>query len=686
MILSCNVQEEKLADWPVYLGGPEQNHYTALAQIDTSNVQELQPVWTFHTGDSGQLQCSPIVVGNRLYGVTAFNHLFALDAATGSELWRFVPDSLRQENVNRGVAYWRQGDQELILFAYQSWLYAIDAKTGQPVKAFGREGRTSLRSGLGNAATEKFVVSTTPGMVYQNLIIMPIRVGEEPGAAPGYIQAFNILTGKLAWVFKTIPYPDELGYETWPADAYKDPRIGGANNWAGMALDRKRGIVYIPTGSASFDFYGGNRIGSNLFANCILALDAATGNYIWHYQTVRHDIWDRDLPAPPNLLTIRKDKQSIDVVAQVTKSGYVFVLNRETGQPVFPVDERTVPASVIPGEQAWPTQPVPRLPLPFARQQLREQDITPFSKKRDSLLELFRQSNSGPFQPLSLKNTLLFPGADGGAEWGGAAVDLEGIMYVNANEMAWLFSLRPADRTVQNVPVRSGQMLYQQHCAVCHQANLKGYPQSGYPDLRALKDRKKKLEVKHIIKAGKGMMPGFTTLSEQESEKLIGFLWGEEKSEISDTSTAHTSNAALPYLFNGYNKFLDENGRPAISPPWGTLTAIDLNTGARRWQIPLGEDAELAAAGIPATGIENYGGPLVTAGGLVFIAATKDGLFRAFDRQTGQLRWTFRLPAPGFATPISYTVAGQQYIVIACGGSKLGTPKADVYMAFSLSE
>jgi quinoprotein glucose dehydrogenase len=421
--------EPQQSDWPEYLGGADRNHYSSLSKINTDNVKSLKPIWEFHTGDSGQVQCNPIIIENRLYAVTASNHLFALNAASGQEIWRFSPEKKGASNVNRGVAYWSKGKDKRIMFAYQTWLYAVNATTGKPIPSFGEDGRVSLKTGLGEESAAKFVSSTTPGTIFGDLIIMPMRLGEGTGSAPGYIQAFNVRTGKLAWIFKTIPHPGEPGYETWPADAYKNPAIGAANNWAGMAVDRKRGILYVPTGSASFDFYGGNREGKNLYANSLIALNARTGKYIWHFQTVHHDIWDRDIPAPPNLITIKKDGKSIDAVAQVTKSGYIFVFDRVTGEPVFPIDEVPVPQSTLPGEKTWPTQPVPRLPKPFARQSLTENDITHFSGKRDSLLTIFRQAKLGAFEPLDFRQTLIFPGPDGAAEWGGAAVDKEGIIY-----------------------------------------------------------------------------------------------------------------------------------------------------------------------------------------------------------------------------------------------------------------
>ncbi|MFA6944696.1 MAG: PQQ-binding-like beta-propeller repeat protein, partial [Pedobacter sp.] len=503
------------SDWPEYLGGADRNHYSSLSKINSTNIASLRPVWEFHTGDSGQVQCNPIIVGNRLFAVTASNHLFALDAATGKEIWRFAPEGKGASNVNRGVAYWTNGKDKRILFAYKTWLYAVNVVTGKPIATFGDKGRVSLKSGLGEESADKFVSSTTPGTIFENLIIMPLRLGEGTGSAPGYIQAFNVQTGKLAWVFKTIPHPGEPGYETWPADAYKNQAIGAANNWAGMAVDRKRGILYVPTGSASFDFYGGNREGKNLYANSLIALNAKTGKYIWHFQTVHHDIWDRDIPAPPNLITIKRDGKSIDAVAQVTKSGYIFVFDRQNGTPLFPIDEIPVPQSVLPGEKTWPTQPIPRLPKPFARQILTENDITHFSGKRDSLLTIFREAKKGAFEPLDFRQTIIFPGPDGAAEWGGAAVDKEGIIYVNSNEMAWLFSLSHKN-SAKEPAASSGKTLYLNYCQSCHKSDFSGNPQSGYPALVGIRERLGRPVTGRLISSGKGMMPGFSQISNSE--------------------------------------------------------------------------------------------------------------------------------------------------------------------------
>lgn len=670
-------------EWPEYLGGSDRNHYSTLTQINTTNVASLTKAWEYHSLDSGQVQCNPIIVNGTLYGVTATNQVFALDAATGKEKWKFRAGKGGGFNTNRGVTYWSSGNESRIMYAFDSWLYALDAVSGQPIKSFGDDGRVSLKTGLGATAQDKFVISNTPGTLYGDLIYMPLRLSEGPDAAPGNIQAFNVRTGELAWAFHTIPHPGEFGYNTWPKDVYKNTEVGAANNWAGMAVDKKRGILYVPTGSAGFDFYGGNRAGQNLFANSLVALNAKTGKRIWHFQFVHHDLWDRDIPAPPNLVTIKKDNKRIDVVAQVTKLGYVYVFDRVTGTPIFPIKEVPVPKSNVTGEKSWPTQPVPTLPLPYARQTVTEADINPHAENRDSLLAIYRKVKKGLYQPFGEIPTLLLPGFDGGAEWGGAAVDPEGIMYVNANEMPWIASLSPTPKEDELSHLSPGQRVYTLNCIVCHGPERKGNPKSGYPSLLDIGQRRDREFVSKLITSGKGMMPGFTGITAEEKQALVSFLFGDEKVEIATTNKGKKA-PVMPYKFNGYNKFLDNKGYPAISPPWGTLTAIDLNTGKHLWQNTLGEFKELTAKGIAPTGTENYGGPVITAGGILFIAATKDGMFRAFDKKTGKLLWQTELPAAGFATPSTYEVNGKQYVVVACGGTKLGTKKGDSYVAFAL--
>lgn len=683
LLTSCGSDEKH--DWSEYLGGSDRNHYSALDQIDTTNVTKLSQSWIYHTGDSGQMQCNPIVVKGVLYGMTATVQPFALDAATGKEIWR-IRDSTKTTwyGTSRGVAYWEDGDDQRILYTKESWLCAVDAKTGKLIESFGTNGKVSLKQGLGPRATDKFVISNTPGTIYEDLIIMPLRLSEDIDAAMGYVQAFNVRTGKLEWVFKTIPDAGTPGYETWPEKAYLNENVGAANNWAGMAVDRDRGIVFVPTGSAAFDYWGGFRLGQNLYANCLLALDAKTGKLRWHYQMVHHDILDRDPPAPPNLIQIRRDGKLIDAVAQVTKQGFVFVFDRETGEPVFPIEERPAPSSDVPGEEAWPTQPFPLKPLPYARQSLTENDLNPYSNFKDSLTARFRKSRfEGPFTPLTTTGTIVFPGLDGGAEWGGAAVDPAGIMYVNSSEMAWLLALNPRDEI--NDAIHPGERIYNSYCGSCHGAERKGNTASGFPSLIGLNKKYQRDEVFNIISGGKGMMPAFKNLTEAQKKILVAFLFGDkvekDKEEVVDTSSNQKG-----YRISGFTKFLDEEGYPAIAPPWGTLNAIDLNSGEYRWKKVFGTYPELEAKGIPQTGSESYGGPVITKGNVLFIAGTKDARLRAYSMVSGRLLWETNLPAAGFATPATYSIGGKQYVVVACGGTKLGANKGDAYVAFAFPD
>jgi quinoprotein glucose dehydrogenase len=683
---TVKVKPQLYTGWEEYLGGPDRNHYSELTQINPENVKDLRVAWTYSTPDSGQMQVNPIIVDGILYGVTSSVQAFALDAATGKELWLFGDKSKAGSNTSRGVTYWSDGKDKRILHAMGSYLYALDATTGKPITSFGSNGRLDLHTGLPEIAQDKFMVSNTPGTIYEDLIIMPLRLSEDSDAAPGDIRAFNVRTGKLVWTFHTIPYPGEFGYETFPPDAYKNTYTGGANNWAGMAVDRERGILYVPTGSAGYDFYGGKRKGKNLFANCLIALDVKTGKRIWHFQTTHHDIWDRDLPAPPNLITVTQNGKKIDAVAQVTKQGYVFVFDRVTGKPLFPIKEVRAPKSALPGEFAWPTQPVPTKPAPFARQAytLTEKDISPYAEDRDSLVLKFRTYDKALFATPSKRGTVILPGFDGGAEWGGAAADPHrGILYVNSNEMAWILTMKDTPKASELSALSPGEKVYATYCTTCHGAERKGNSKSGYPSLLDIGQHRERAFVSNLITSGKGMMPGFPMLSADEKGALISFLFGEEKTEAVST-TAKAKKVYLPYQSTGYNKFLDNNGLPAISPPWGTLNAIDMNTGEYLWKIPFGEVASLKEQGITNTGTENYGGPVVTASGLLLIAATKDEKFRVYNKNTGTLLWETTLPAAGFATPSTYQVNGKQYVVIACGGTKLGTKKGNKYVAFAL--
>ena len=701
---ACHAPDNGYTGWKTFGGTRENIHYSSLTEMDTANVARLQVAWVYHTGDAdtahhSQIQCNPIVVNGILYGTSPGAKLFALDAATGKQLWVFDPrDTSRKSdfftfvmNNNRGVTYWEDGQDKRILYAAGSYLYAVNAQSGQLIDSFGTEGRVDLHDGLGPGSKDLFVVATSPGIVYKDLIIMGSRVSEQSDAAPGDIRAFDVHNGRLRWIFHTIPHPGETGYDSWEdPNAWK--HIGGANAWSGFALDEKRGLLFAPTGSASFDFYGGKRKGAGLFADCLIALDAATGQYKWHFQDVHHDVWDKDLPTAPALVTVTRDGKQVDAVAQPTKTGFVFLLDRETGKPLFPVEERPVPTETeLAGEKIFPTQPFPTLPKSFMRQGFSDSDLNtllPDSSYQDIKKRLAGYKSGHIFNPLSREGTIVFPGLDGGAEWGGSAFDpATGLLYVNANEIPWVLTIvdknwkQPANEHY----LQAGTRLYAQHCAVCHGPDRKG--SGNYPSLLDADKKYDQGQFQALLLSGRRMMPAFKQLRDEERNAIASFILNiksQQRKKFVVPPTPVDSFRQLPYDITGYNKFVSKEGYPAIRPPWGTLNAVDLNSGDIAWRIPLGSYPEFAKKGIT-TGTENYGGPVVTAGGLVFIAASSDAKIRAFNKRTGKQLWEYDLPVPGFATPSVYSVNGKQYLVIACGGGKLRTASGDAYIAFALS-
>jgi glucose dehydrogenase/cytochrome c553 len=771
------VEGQAQAEWPAYGGQPAHDQYSPLSQINRGNVSRLRVAWTYDSGESGGLEASPIVVRGVLYSYTPSQKVIALDATTGKLLWTF-DSGINGTEPDRGLSWWTDGNDKRLFACVMNFLYALDPATGKPIQSFGENGRVDLRKGLRSDYTQQSIALTSPGVVYKDLIIVGGRNPETHPAPPGDIRAFDVRTGKIRWTFHTIPHPGEPGYNTWPPNAWHN--AGAANNWAGMSLDEKRGIVYVPTGSAVDDFYGADRAGDDLYADTLLALDAETGKLVWYFQGVHHDIWDRDFPSPPSLLTVIKGGKQIDAVAEPTKQGYLFVFDRVTGTPLFPIKEETVPASTVPGEVAARTQPRPVAPEPFARQVLSQEMLTNRTPEAHSYaVEQFNALRSdGRYVPLSVeRRTIVFPGYDGGAEWGGAAVDVKtGVLYLNANEMASTGQLSdepvadsqgariysylcegchgehregspPAFPSLINVDKRmsdkdivatvrhgkgrmptfpmledaatmqalleflkssdsapvplaqgeqgkasegtqvssvpdndatknmSGAQVYSAHCASCHGFQREGRPPS-IPALIGTDKRLSRGTIEAVIHSGRGAMPAFGHLPDKEISALVQYL-----EEIPDSVTT-----APKYRFTGYKKFLDQDGYPAISPPWGTLNAIDVNTGKYLWKIPLGEYPELAASGMNGTGSENYGGPLVTAGGLVFIGATVyDRKFRAFDSRTGTLLWEALLPYSGNATPVTYMLNGKQYVVISAGGGKdRKSHSGGEYVAFSL--
>ncbi len=684
LVFTSTVQTPSFTDWKSYNGGDNCNHFSPLSEINPKNVSQLKLAWSYSSGgadtlkNNTQLQCNPLIIKGILYGVSANQQAFAINAATGKELWKTDLKDNTFNMTSRGLSFWTNGKEARIFFAFGAFLYSLHVDTGKPILSFGQNGKIALIDGIRRKGADDYVISNTPAVVFKDILIVGTRVSESATALLGDIRAYNVKTGKKVWTFHTIPHPNEYGYKTWEKENYQN--LGGANSWMGMAIDRKRGILYAPTGSAAFDFYGGNRKGDNLFANCLLALDANTGKRLWHFQTVHHDIWDRDIPAPPNLFTINHNGLKIDAVSVLSKQGFMFVFDRLTGKPIFPIEERPVPASEMEGEQTSKTQPFPTLPEPFTRQSFIEKDVNEFASNREEIINEVRKSNTGQaFIPLGKNRTVFFPATDGGAQWGGAAVDDKSIMYIPAKENPAYSSLivKPLNKNLTT----TGQQLYKTNCGSCHGANGEGNEGGTIPSLQKISGKYNQEALLQLIKKGRGMMPAFTKLNEKESKAIIQFLAGENNTIYMDNSE---SLPIIPYSFTGYNRWYDSNGYPISRPPWGTLTAINMNTGKKTWQVPLGEYPELTAKGIPQTGTDNYGGPAVTKGGLLFMAGTKDEQFRAFDRLTGKVLWQVKLPAAGYASPSVYEVAGKQYVVIACGGGKLKSKSGDKYLAFAL--
>ena len=701
---ACQAPDRKeYKEWNVTGGSRENIRYSSLSEIDTNNVARLQVAWTYYsekqdTTRYGPMQCNPIIIDSVLYAVSPKLRLFAVNASTGEEKWMFNPaDSILNRkwhresvNMNRGVAYWADGDDKRIIYTVGPVVFCIDAKTGKPIQSFGQEGAISLSKGLGRDSATVFVAPTSPVMIYKNLFILSGLVGDE---TPGHIRAFDVKTGEQKWIFHTIPYPGEPGYETWEDTlAYK--YMGSTNSWAGFSLDEKRGILFAPTGNPTNDFYGGQRRGAGLYGNCLLAIDAATGKLIWHFQTVHHDVWDMDVPTAPALITVIKEGKKTDAVALTTKTGFVFMFERETGKPIFPIEERPVLTNTtLTHEKLWETQPYPLKPAPFARQTISENDLNklvPDSSYQD-ILQRFRSYKSGRmFMPPSKEGTVILPGYDGGGEWGGPSVDPEtNILYVNANEMAWVLTIVDSKPDIEKkrTNLEEGVLLYSQNCMGCHGPERLGG--GDYPSILGVEKKYTHSQFTDLVATGRRMMPGFNKFSREEKNALASFILNLKNEQIKKYTGVIKNDGLAPkalYGFTGYNKFLTKEGYPAIKPPWGTLNAINLNTGEYEWKIPFGEFEELSKKGIPETGRENYGGPVTTAGGLLFIAASEDGFIRAYNKRTGKLLWKAKLPAPGIASPAVYSVNGIQYVVIACGGSKWGGKSSDAYIAFALPE
>lgn len=678
-------------EWQTYNGDYGGTHYSELDQINRSNVKQLEVAWTWRTGDVGStIECNPIIVDGVMYATTPRLHVAALNAATGELLWRFDPwDGARRGGLNRGVSYWTDGKGDQRVFhSAGDYLYALNARTGKPIPGFGQSGRILHKSGFDTDVFYLSVGNNTPGMVWKDLLILGSTTGEGPNpTAPGHIRAFDVRTGERKWIFHTIPHPGEFGYDTWAPDSWT--KVGSANVWSGFTLDHERGIVFMGTGSPANDKWGGNRPGSNWFGNSTLALNADTGERIWHFQAVHHDLWDYDLPTPPVLGKLKRDGTVIDCVVQPTKMGHLFVLNRETGEPLFPVEELPVPQSDIPGEVSYPTQPFPPAEFRLTKQGFTVDDVTDLNPAATAkVLKDLEEIHPAPlFTPPSLQKKAVLPQFNGGMEWGGSAFDPEdNIVIVNtSNEAEWtnMRPSKPKDRISLN---DLGKQTYQGVCSFCHGTSSPVNPAS--PTLENVSERLTQAQVLELMETGRGQMPSFAGFSDLEKRAVVAFLYGEGRGEMMEAKDLELSFAnEIPYVMTGHHDWRDPDGFPVNKRPWGQLHAVDLDEGKVKWSVPLGTYPKLEAKGEPPTGTFNIGGPAVTKGGLVFIGAAMDERFHAYDKDTGELLWEYQMKFGGYATPSVYEVDGRQYIVIAAGGGgKTFTKAGDMYYAFALPE
>ncbi|HEV7607116.1 MAG TPA: PQQ-binding-like beta-propeller repeat protein [Steroidobacteraceae bacterium] len=688
------------AQWPDYGGSPDQSKYVVTPDITKKSVSKLQVAWTYSTNDERAYQFNPVIVDNVMYVLAKNSSLVAIDVVTHKELW--IHANLRGI-TNRGVNYWSSADgkDRRLLFALDDTLQAIDARSGKSILTFGKNGLVDLREGLGrDPPTIRRVMSSTPGRIFDNLLLLGSSPGEGYFSAPGHIRAYNVVTGELAWTFHTIPQPGEFGYDTWPKDAWK--YIGGVNVWGEITLDAKRGIAYFPVSSPTYDYYGADRHGANLFSDCLLALDARTGKRLWHFQMVHHDLWDYDPTAAPQLITVKKDGKTIDAVAQATKQGFVFVFDRVSGKPVWPIDERKVPASDVPGEAAWPTQPYSALP-PSARQVVTPDDLTPYlisDAERATWRERIGKARTGLFNPPALVESAVVPGAVGGTNWGNTAANPKaGVVYLLNQDFPSFYKLQlQMDRNVAGgrgrygppdpAAIQRGAAVYKQSCAMCHGEDRAGTPAA--PSLLSIGTQIGMPQLRRTILFGNGRMPPIGHIEDEQIADILAFLGGGATRRPTDAPATMPEGPVVasggaprepaPARLEGMQHYPEGVAAPAnryftdyglgypylMGPPWSQIVAYDLNRGVIKWRRPLGQDLDVTKAGGKNSGVPRGSqrmGMLVTSTGIVFSTA-RDGVLYAFDADNGEVLWSYALPMAAEGLPSIYEVDGRHYIVV----------------------
>jgi quinoprotein glucose dehydrogenase len=671
--------------WSDYLGAPDSAQYSALTQINKSNVSKLELAWFFPAGDNNpEFGFNPIVVDNLMYVLGRKDAVTAVDVKTHQPVW--VHETSTDLMIGRGLNYWSSKDRSdrRIIYNSDNCLRELDARDGKEIVAFGVNGCVDLRQGLGrDPKSINLIQSFTPGRVFENLIIVGSATGEEYGSPPGDIRAYDVRTGRRAWIFHTVPHPGEPGYKTWPPTAWH--YSGGTNAWGELTVDLRRGIIYVPTGAPTYDFYGADRKGSNLFSDCLLALDARTGRLLWHFQFVHHDLWDYDATTAPKLITVHRGGKAIDAVAQATKQGFLFVFDRVSGKPLWPIDERAVPKTDMHGEESWPTQPFPTAPPPFARQTLTAEDVNPYiaDEQERSLIheKILAARNEGLFTPPGRRDTIEMPGNSGGANWGGAAVDLStNTLYVQAKNAPTLLRLEPKPPKLNpsefSSPAQMGNAVYVMNCQTCHGEQLNGHPPS-VPSLVDAVPRYGADHIRRVLKLGAPPMPSFAGLPATEEEALIAFLSNPQAGQLSKQTMAWMTSgdnlkgrSGPERYWSGYGYMFARDGLSDINSPWTTLTAYNLDEGKIKWQIPLGEVSSLVAKGIRDTGSTMRGGVVVTAGGLIFAGTQGDRKLWGYDKDTGKVLWQKDLPAIPDGVPAVFEVDGREYLVICAKDSE----------------